>query len=117
MIKNFFINLHRPFGGKVTKYLSNSQYLKRGNFKNNAVMKKVKELDYTTKFINENFRIKVYGRDENGRRINTLLGVSGIIRLIGIELVNKFIARALRCMQDVCVCKLRRGLQVSLYVK
>lgn len=80
-------------------------------------MKKISEMNYSTKFVNENFRIKVYGRDENGRRINTLLGVSGIIRLIGVELFNKFIARALKCMQDVCVCKLRRGLQVSLYVK
>ena len=80
-------------------------------------MKKVSELGYTTKFINENFRIKVYGRDENGRRINTLLGVSGIIRMIGVELFRKFITRALKCMQDVCVCKLRRGLKVSFYVK
>ena len=80
-------------------------------------MKKVSELGYTTKFINENFRIKVYGRDENGKRINTLLGVSGIIRMIGVELFRKFVKRALKCMQDVCVCKLRRGLQVSLYVK
>lgn len=80
-------------------------------------MKKVSELGYTTKFINENFRIKVYGRDENGKRINTLLGVSGIIRMIGVELFRKFVIRALKCMQDVCVCKLRRGLQVSLYVK
>lgn len=79
-------------------------------------MKKV-SLNYTTKFVNENFRIKVYGRGEDGKRINTLLGVSGIIRLIGVELFNKFIARALKCMDDVCVCKLRRGLQVSLYVK
>jgi hypothetical protein len=80
-------------------------------------MKKEKLMQYTTKFINQNFRIKVYGRDENGKRINTLLGVSGIIRMIGVELLNKFIRRALECMQDVCVCKLRRGLQVSLYVK
>ena len=80
-------------------------------------MKKEKSMQYTTKFINQNFRIKVYGRDENGKRINTLLGVSGIIRMIGVELFNKFIRRALDSMQDVCVCKLRRGLQVSLYVK
>lgn len=80
-------------------------------------MKKEKSMQYTKKFINQNFRIKVYGRDENGKRINTLLGVSGIIRMIGVELFNKFIRRALDCMQDVCVCKLRRGLQVSLYVK
>lgn len=74
-------------------------------------------MSYTTSWINENFRIKVYGRDENGKRINTLLGVSGIIRLIGVELFEKFLERAIRCMEDVCVCKLRRGLQVSLYVK
>ena len=72
---------------------------------------------FTTKFVNQNFRIKVFGRDENGKKINTLLGVSGIIRMIGEELFYKFVQRALDCMKDVCVCKLRRGLQVSLYVK
>ena len=72
---------------------------------------------FSTKFINQNFRIKVFGRDENGKKINTLMGVSGIIRLIGEELFYKFIQRALDCMRDVCVCKLRRGIQVSLYVK
>lgn len=73
--------------------------------------------NFTTKFINQNFRIKVFGRDENGKKINTLMGVSGIIRMIGEELFYKFVQRALDCMKDVCVCKLRRGLQVSLYVK
>ena len=72
---------------------------------------------FSSKFINQNFRIKVFGRDENGKKINTLVGVSGIIRLIGEELFYKFVQRALDCMMDVCVCKLRRGLQVSLYVK
>ena len=78
---------------------------------------KQENLKWSTKFINQNFRIKVYGRDDNGKKINTLLGVSGIIRLIGVELFNKFIQRALDCMLDVCVCKLRRGLVISLYVK
>lgn len=72
---------------------------------------------FSSKFINQNFRIKVFGRDENGKKINTLMGVSGIIRLIGEELFYKFVQRALDSMMDVCVCKLRRGLQVSLYVK
>lgn len=72
---------------------------------------------FSSKFVNANFRIKVFGRDENGKKINTLMGVSGIIRLIGEELFYKFVQRALDCMLDVCVCKLRRGLQVSLYVK
>ena len=79
------------------------------------VKKEIKK--FSTSFINQNFRIKVYGRDENGKKINTLMGVSGIIRMIGEELFFKFIQRALDCMLDVCVCKLRRGLQVSLYVK
>ena len=77
--------------------------------------KNVKRFD--SKFVNQNFRIKVFGVDENGKKINTLMGVSGIIRLIGEELFFKFVQRALDCMLDVCVCKLRRGLQVSLYVK
>lgn len=77
--------------------------------------KNVKRFD--SKFVNQNFRIKVFGKDENGKKINTLMGVSGIIRLIGEELFYKFVQRALDCMLDVCVCKLRRGLQVSLYVK
>ena len=81
-------------------------------------MAKVKETkQFDSKFINQNFRIKVFGRDENGKKINTLMGVSGIIKLIGETLFFKFVQRALDCMRDVCVCKLRRGLQVSLYVK
>ena len=80
-------------------------------------MKKQGFTKYTTKFINANFRIKVYGRNENGKKINTLMGVSGIIALIGEDLFFKFVQRALDCMLDKCVCKLRRGLVVSLYVK
>ena len=80
-------------------------------------MKKSNQTTFTTKFINQNFRIKVFGRDENGKKINTLMGVSGIIRLIGEELFYKFIQRALDCMMDCCVCKLRRGIKISLYVK
>ena len=71
----------------------------------------------STSWINSNFRIKVYGRDSEGRRINKLVGVSGIIRLIGETLFNKFLQRAIKSMADKCVCKLRRGLQVTLYVK
>lgn len=72
---------------------------------------------FSTQWINQNFRIKVYGRDEEGKRINSLYGVSGITAMIGEEMFYKFIERALKSMQDVCVCKLRRGLVVSLYVK
>lgn len=71
----------------------------------------------TKSWVNSNFRIKVYGRDENGKRINSLYGVSGIINLIGEALFIKFLMRAIESMADKCVCKLRRGLQVSFYVK
>lgn len=73
-------------------------------------------MDYTTTYINRNYLIKAYGIDNDGKRINKLLGVSGLIALIGVELANKFIARAERDMKDVCVCKLRRGIKISLYL-
>lgn len=78
---------------------------------------KTSALEFTTKFINANFRIKVFGRDENGKKINTLVGVSGILKLIGEELFNKFIKRALKAGLDACRCALRRGLVVTLYAK
>lgn len=73
--------------------------------------------EMSTSWINQNFRIKVYGRDEQGERINRLYGVSGIIALIGETLFFKFLVRAINSMADKCVCKLRRGLVVTLYVK
>ena len=76
-----------------------------------------KNLIYTTTEINKNFRIKVFGRNAEGKKINTLMGVAGILALIGEALLNKFLRRAFACMEDVCVCKLRRGLKVSFYVK
>lgn len=74
-------------------------------------------LAYNTSWINKNFRLKVFGYDENGKKINKLVGVSGLIKLIGEELLNKFIGRALKHGQDKERCSLRRGLVVTLYVK
>lgn len=72
---------------------------------------------YTTKQINSNFRIKVFGR-ENGKKINTLMGVSGVINLIGEELFESMVARAFRNYNgDATYCKLRRGIMVTLYNK
>jgi hypothetical protein len=71
----------------------------------------------TKSWINSNFRIKVYGIDSAGRKVNKLVGVSGIIALIGETLFVKFLQRAIKSMADKCGCKLRRGLQVSFYVK
>ena len=77
----------------------------------------MKQKYFTTSWINSNFRIKVYGRTEDGKRVNSLFGVSGIIAMIGEALFFKFLQRAINSMADKCVCKLRRGLQVSFYVK
>lgn len=71
----------------------------------------------SSKDINKNFYIKVYGVDERGNKLDKLVGVAGILELIGYEFLNKFITRAFACKEDVCVCKLRRGLKVSFYCK
>ena len=74
-------------------------------------------LNYSTKEINRNFRIKVAGIDENGKKINKLVGVSGLIKLIAVEFVNKFLAKAFKGKDDKTVCKLRRGIKISFYIK
>lgn len=71
-------------------------------------------LNYSTKTINFNFKIKVSGMSE-GVKYNTLVGVAGLIKLVGIEMANKMLSRAFRCMNDKDICKLRRGLKVSFY--
>ena len=75
------------------------------------------KLNYSTSEINRNFKIKVFGHI-NGKKINTLVGVSGLIKLLdgAIDLVNRLLERAFNSKGDKCVCKLRRGLQISFYV-
>lgn len=80
-------------------------------------MKKSATLRFSSKFVNRNYRLKVYGVDALGRKVNKLVGVAGMIALIGIEMFNKLLDRAARCLDDVCVCKLRRGLKISFYSK
>lgn len=71
-------------------------------------------LEYTTKEINRTFKIKVNGLF-NGKKINTLVGVYGLIKLVGVEMANKLLRRAFRCVKDAEYCKLRRGLKISFY--
>jgi len=73
-------------------------------------------LKYTTKDINRDWKIKVSGIYE-GRKINTLVGVRGFIAMVGdIELCNRLLDRVWNCMEDKCVCKLRRGIKISFYL-
>lgn len=74
-------------------------------------------MKYDTTFINRNFLLKVYGVDSENKRINRLVGVSGLVGLIGTELTEKFITRALNSKKDSVKCRLRRELQVTLYFK
>lgn len=73
--------------------------------------------NYTSREVNMNYRIKVFGYNEHGKKLNTLVGVSGLLNLIGAEMANKLMARREKCMDDACVCKLRRGLKITFYVK
>ena len=84
------------------------------NEKNNSDMT---QLNYSTKYINRNYLIKVAGIDNEGCKINTLVGVSGMLALIGVELANKFLNRAEKGIDDSCVCRLRRGLKITFYNK
>jgi hypothetical protein len=72
-------------------------------------------LDYTTKEINRNLKIKVNGI-VNGKKVNVLVGVSGLIKIVGgIKLVNRLLKRAFNCYGDKEVCKLRRGVKITFY--
>lgn len=77
----------------------------------------MEQLNYSVSEINRNFKIKVFGRI-NGRKINTLVGVSGLLNILdgATDLVNRLLDRAFKSKGDKCVCKLRRGLQISFYV-
>ena len=66
-------------------------------------------LDYTTKEINRNFKVKVNGI-VNGKKVNMLVGMSGFIKL-----VNRLLKRAFNCYGDKEVCKLRRGVKITFY--
>lgn len=73
-------------------------------------------LEFATSLINRTFKIKVYGLDENGNKVNKLVGVSGLIKLIGdIKLVNKMLTKAFDSVLDKFVQKLRRGVKISFY--
>lgn len=72
-------------------------------------------LDYTTKEINRNFKIKVNGI-VNGKKVNVLVGVSGLIKIVGdIKLVNRLLKCAFNCYGYKKVCKLRRGVKITFY--
>lgn len=78
--------------------------------------KKMEKLNYTTREINRNFKIKVSGQFE-GQKIHTLVGVAGLLKVVGdVALTNRLLNRAFNTMNDVEVCRLRRGIKISFYI-
>lgn len=61
---------------------------------------KTVSLAYSTREINRNFRIKVSGVDGEGNKVHKLVGVSGAIALIGVEMFNKLLKRAFSSVED-----------------
>lgn len=51
---------------------------------------------HTSKAINRNFLIKASGIDGEGKRINKLVGVAGLLELVGDTLADKFVTRAFK---------------------
>ena len=74
-------------------------------------------MTYTSKQINHDWRMKVHGTAEDGSKLNTLMGVTGITNLIGEDFLQKFLDRAYACMDDSCTCKLRRGIVITFYAR
>lgn len=72
-------------------------------------------LTYTTTQINFNFKV-VINYHEDGKRIRTLVGVRGLRKAVNDDnLLSRLLDRAFKSREDMCICKLRRGLQVSFY--
>ena len=61
----------------------------------------MEQLNYSVSEINRNF-----------------VGVSGLLNILdgATDLVNRLLDRAFKSKGDKCVCKLRRGIQISFYV-
>lgn len=76
-----------------------------------------KNMEEKRSVINSNFRIKVFGRDDSGKKIDTLVGVSGLVGLVGNEFAEKFSVKAMKSIEDKCTFKLRRGIKVTFYVR
>lgn len=99
--------LNRKFA--KNNYLLNQKKIKMATTIYNGLL-------YTTKEINRNFRIKINGIVDV-KKVNKLVGVKGLIELIGVEMANKMLRRAFNGTDDKTVCKLRRGIKISSYVK
>lgn len=71
-----------------------------------------------SKRINRDWRIVVFRpRTDEHQRERYLVGVSGLIRVVGVELAAKLVSRAYAAKSDVFTSRLRRGISISFYNK
>lgn len=68
----------------------------------------------STTYINSNWKIKVFGTI-NGTKVNTLVGVSGLISKIGFATTSKLFRKMEGSLEDKTTFKLRRGIKVTFY--
>lgn len=73
-------------------------------------------METVTTYVNRNWRMKVSGQNE-GKRVHKLVGVSGLIEIVGMDLFFKMVLKAKEKAEDKVVFKLRRGLLVTFYSK
>lgn len=62
--------------------------------------------------INRNYYIKVYGLG-----YNTLVGWPKLVEILGEQLANKVLAKAMTTIKDKTTMKFRRGIKVDIYPK
>lgn len=71
--------------------------------------------NYTKTEINRFFKIKVFGFI-NGVKVNTLVGVSGLLNILGDEeKLQNFVARAFASGKNRTDCKVCGGVRISFY--
>ena len=71
-------------------------------------------LNYSTREVNRNFKIKVSGI-VGDTKYHCLVGVYGLLNIVGCEMANKLLSRAFRSKEDKQVCKLIRGIKITFY--
>lgn len=71
----------------------------------------------TRKYINSNFRIRIYGKTQTGLYIDRLVGISGLFYQLSDREATKCITRALRSQESKIRIKIYKSYTVTFYQK
>lgn len=69
-----------------------------------------------SRYVNRNWKIKASGYARKGY-VHNYVGVSGLLKLVGMNLAMKMISKAEQKGKDIAVFKLRRGLRITFFSK